>query len=335
MRTRAAAPLMVLMAALTGPVPAHAGRVLATGHPLDRACAAAGTSTPEGGCHALRVTTDWVRGTAPDPSKPLLLLQPSNGSLQAALSPAWPGTSPPSVQVLDPSSTYALQVPITPEAFSAVLVASDGPDGGSAPIPPAVRTHVRAFFDQGGGVLLLGGAGTELLPVGVRRATTGGPNAVTAAGQTLGLTAGDAACCPALHAFAEPTSATALKVAERDAGRRAVTVFGTGFANGGEVGPTPIDLPASRTCASRRRFTIHVRRLLGLRYRRVEVRVEGRPAKVVTGRRIRSTIDLRGLPRGRYRVSIVATTTDGRVFRGTRTYNTCRGGRLAGGRPPL
>jgi hypothetical protein len=34
-------------------------------------------------------------------------------------------------------------------------------------------------------------------------------------------------------------------------------------------------------------------------------------------------VDLRGLPKGTFKVRIIVIATDGRVLRGTRTYHTC------------
>jgi hypothetical protein len=48
------------------------------------------------------------------------------------------------------------------------------------------------------------------------------------------------------------------------------------------------------------------------------------------GKRFTAVIDLRGLPRGRAKVRIVATTTSGRRLSGKRVYRTCADKR----RPP-
>jgi hypothetical protein len=77
---------------------------------------------------------------------------------------------------------------------------------------------------------------------------------------------------------------------------------------------------ARRACASRRRFTIRLDR----RLRRARVTVAGRRAKVRRRRgRLTAVVDLRGKPRGRYRVRIRGVTRSGRVIRSTRRYRTC------------
>ncbi|HEX8206313.1 MAG TPA: calcium-binding protein [Solirubrobacteraceae bacterium] len=82
-------------------------------------------------------------------------------------------------------------------------------------------------------------------------------------------------------------------------------------------------LPSSRRCASRRKFTVRVRREIRGQVRRVTISLNGRRVKRVTGRRLGLPIDLRGLPKGRVRVRLRVELTDGRVATDTRTYRTC------------
>jgi hypothetical protein len=44
---------------------------------------------------------------------------------------------------------------------------------------------------------------------------------------------------------------------------------------------------------------------------------------VVRGKRLTSPVDLRGLPKGRFKVTITVTTESGRRLSGTRRYRTC------------
>jgi dienelactone hydrolase len=80
-------------------------------------------------------------------------------------------------------------------------------------------------------------------------------------------------------------------------------------------------LPASRSCRSRRAFTIRLRAPRGDRLRRVTVTVNGRRAKTV--RRSRARIDLRGLPRTTARVKVVVRTAKGKRVVTQRRYRTC------------
>jgi hypothetical protein len=85
--------------------------------------------------------------------------------------------------------------------------------------------------------------------------------------------------------------------------------------------PAAARLPRARTCASRRRFVIHLRRPpQGDRIRSVQVLVNGKRARAT---RRRARIDLRGLPKGIVRVQITVRTVRGRTLRSARSYRTC------------
>ncbi|HEX8084002.1 MAG TPA: calcium-binding protein [Solirubrobacteraceae bacterium] len=84
-----------------------------------------------------------------------------------------------------------------------------------------------------------------------------------------------------------------------------------------------LSLPSSRRCASRRKFTVRVRREIRGTVKRVTIFINGKRVKTVTGRRIGLPIDLRGLPKGRIRVRLRVELKDGRVATDTRRYRTC------------
>jgi hypothetical protein len=85
-----------------------------------------------------------------------------------------------------------------------------------------------------------------------------------------------------------------------------------------------VQLPSARTCRSRRDFTIRLRRpRSGGRIRTARVYVNGRRVRVLRGRRLRSRVNLRGLPRGRYTIRVVIRTTRGKRIVSTRRYRTC------------
>jgi alpha-D-xyloside xylohydrolase len=89
-----------------------------------------------------------------------------------------------------------------------------------------------------------------------------------------------------------------------------------------------LGLPSARRCRSKRRFAIRIRRWHRRPLRSARVWVDGRRVRVRRrGGRLRAIVDLRGKPRGTYRVRIVAVTRGGRRVRATRTYRTCRPGR--------
>jgi hypothetical protein len=94
-------------------------------------------------------------------------------------------------------------------------------------------------------------------------------------------------------------------------------------------------VPSNRACLSKRVFTIHVRRHAGVTYQQVSVFLNSRSVRVIRGARVSAAINLRGLPKGRFVVKIVAITTSGAVISGTRAYHTCLGKRLPGSRHRL
>ena len=86
---------------------------------------------------------------------------------------------------------------------------------------------------------------------------------------------------------------------------------------------TLLTLPSSRRCASRRKFTVRVRREIRGTVKRLTIFLNGRRVKSVTGSRIGLPIDLRGLPKGKVKVRLRVELDDGRVATDTRTYRTC------------
>jgi hypothetical protein len=84
-----------------------------------------------------------------------------------------------------------------------------------------------------------------------------------------------------------------------------------------------VRLPSTRRCVSRRRFRIRLRQPRGATIASAEVRLNRRRVATRRGRRVTAPIDLRGLPRGRFTVTIRIVTTTGRRITGTRRYRTC------------
>jgi hypothetical protein len=111
----------------------------------------------------------------------------------------------------------------------------------------------------------------------------------------------------------------------------------TTFSPTGVAGPPPagsgpvtafgpnglVVAPSNRRCISRRHFRIRLRQRGGIRIEQAVVFVNGRRVAVRRGRRVTAAVDLRGLPKGRYRVRITIITTTGRIITGTRRYRTC------------
>ena len=90
----------------------------------------------------------------------------------------------------------------------------------------------------------------------------------------------------------------------------------------------PLAVQLATQCRSKRRFTIRLRERTARLIRSAVVRVNGRRVAVArrrTDRRLVVVVDLRGLPRGKYRVVITARLRDGRRVRWVRSYRTCMG----------
>jgi hypothetical protein len=84
--------------------------------------------------------------------------------------------------------------------------------------------------------------------------------------------------------------------------------------------------PATKTCVSRRAFTIHVRRPAGMVFTKLTVTVNGRAKlrlKGLKAKKVKAKINLKGLPAGTVVVKIAAVTSTGRTAVSTRTYKTC------------
>jgi methionine-rich copper-binding protein CopC len=92
-------------------------------------------------------------------------------------------------------------------------------------------------------------------------------------------------------------------------------------------------LPSAKRCVSRRRFTIHVRKVAGITWAGAVIKINHRRVKTIARKRIGAVVNLRSLPKGTFALSITATSTDGRKVTGTRTYHTCAAKRRVG-RPP-
>jgi hypothetical protein len=84
-----------------------------------------------------------------------------------------------------------------------------------------------------------------------------------------------------------------------------------------------VTLPSAKACVSRRKFSIRLQVPKGSAVTSAEVKVNGKSAAVRRGARLRSTVNLTQLPKGRFRVDIVLKLADGRTVKGTRSYRTC------------
>jgi hypothetical protein len=90
-----------------------------------------------------------------------------------------------------------------------------------------------------------------------------------------------------------------------------------------------------RRCLSRRSFKIRLKEPKGDALRSAEVFLNGKRIQVRTGERLTAPINLRGLPKGRYTVKIVAKTVLGDTIQGKRRYRTCATKRRGSNRSPV
>jgi hypothetical protein len=247
----ARAALVALIASLVAAPSAFAGRLVESGHDFDFHCG--GSQNQE--CHFVKVVLDYVRAGAPDPSKPVLVLDRGALAVPSAIIKAYAPAMVP-VTVVDPRDSATFDAtPIDVAHWSAIFVASDttcggcdlnaGPSSGTAQTPDstaiASRTaDIAAFFDAGGGIVAASGAqnaggsggvafNATNLPYYSFVATSGagnvtGPFQLTPIGSAMGITEDDinflnfppcSSSCTH-NSFGFPPAGSRLKPAEVD-----------------------------------------------------------------------------------------------------------------------
>jgi hypothetical protein len=82
-------------------------------------------------------------------------------------------------------------------------------------------------------------------------------------------------------------------------------------------------LPSTKQCVSKRRFTIHVRNLPGITWISAVIKINHKRIKSLGATHITALVNLGGLPKGTFVLSITAKATNGRTVTETRTYHTC------------
>lgn len=93
-----------------------------------------------------------------------------------------------------------------------------------------------------------------------------------------------------------------------------------------QLGAQLFPLPSAGRCLSNRKFTIRIRRPRGTTFKSLKISVNRRTRVKLTGlkaRKVKARINLRGVPKGKVTVKIVAVTTTGRRAVSQRTYRTC------------
>jgi hypothetical protein len=251
-------PVLAVVLGLLLAAPAMAGRLVATGHDADLHCSGGSQ------CGYVRTAVNWVRAGAPDPAKPVLVLD--NGSIVSnALDRAFGAGVVPRT-VVDPATPAFTSTPLSPANFSAMIVASDITCGGcdlntssTTPQSDAIKARagdVATFFNAGGGIIALAGAshggavpGTtglenryyEFVPLPLGGAPVSPPFTLTPVGTSIGFTDNmgdsDINCCPTHNSFNLPPAGSALQVAENDSKGLAETLVADGKISGGGIVP--------------------------------------------------------------------------------------------------
>lgn len=186
---------------------AQAGsRELANGYDNDYHCTSSSDAS-DGDCLWFNTTIPWIRGGAPDPTKPVLVLDRDGTTdpdcatacnnadsahsieLDHALGVAFPGGI--AKQLVDPRSPEFAALPLDVAHYSAIVVASNVNCGGcdlnnlvSQPDSEALKARaadILNFFRNGGGVMAMSGGETSgggVAAVGRNAATRGGSGTV-------------------------------------------------------------------------------------------------------------------------------------------------------------
>jgi hypothetical protein len=241
MRVRLA--LLAAGVMLAVPASASAGRLIVTGHDADRRCAQLQQQ-----CGFLRASIKYVRESAPNPKKPVLVLDRGALQLASSMRNRWglasiAATAPP-VRVVDPRSAAFQRMAIDVRRFSAIAVASDASCGGcdlewqDAAALWKRRTAIRRFYNQGGGIYAGAGGSNaaayyRFMPVPAAGPGSEGPFRVTAYGHTIGLEDADVAGAVA-NTFARPDVGR-MDVAAMSAGNVGDTLIADGRVRGGKL----------------------------------------------------------------------------------------------------
>lgn len=244
-----------LAGALALPMPAQAGRLIVTGHDADGHCAREAVAMRPASCAFFATGVNWVRAAAPDPGKPVLILDRAALDVQKSVDAmVAAGASVPYV-VVEPRSPQFATMPINTATYSAVLIASsknevsdvtqqDLNEFGSTPDTDAInarRADLAAFFNAGGGIDVMSGgvagrtnsaAYYAFLNITRGGAAVSTPFSLTPLGRAIGWQDGRAFpgeldsinCCDTHISFEPPAPESALKVGEVDAAGRAVTM---------------------------------------------------------------------------------------------------------------
>lgn len=254
-RRRALAGGIALLASLALPVPAQAGRLIVTGHDAESHCIREEPAVQRASCAFVAASVNWVRAGAPDPSKPVLILDRGALDFKKSVDKMIAGGATVPYQVVEPRSPAFATLPINTATYSAILIASSKNDAadptpqdlneiGSTPDTDAINARaadIASFFNAGGGIDVMSGGSAARADSAryyrfVRITRAGGfvsaPASLTPLGRAIGFQDARAHpgeldsinCCLTHVSFELPAPESALKVAELDNADHAVTL---------------------------------------------------------------------------------------------------------------
>jgi hypothetical protein len=90
------------------------------------------------------------------------------------------------------------------------------------------------------------------------------------------------------------------------------------------AGVLPIKISRPLQCTSKRFITVHIQNVKQFGIVSAVVSIDGKHKRALTGKELKTGINLRGLPKGTFKIEIVAHTAGGQTLRGERVYHTCR-----------
>ena len=219
-RAVASASLAAVLVVLAVPSQALAGRLIATGHDADSHCSGYDNS---GQCHFMQVALGYVRGGAPNPAKPLLLLDCSPTTrLATAVSNAGAGAG--HVTICPSTNPGFPAEPFSTSRYSAIVVGSSGDQTkhrGTPTRSTPARTTSRHSSTRAEASSRLRATSTatipsdpyyQFIPIGIGGKSVTSPFRLTPEGQALGFqdsvngvgTNDDINCCPTHNSFQEP-----------------------------------------------------------------------------------------------------------------------------------
>ncbi len=324
---------------------------IATGHDMDYHCSAG--TTPE--CEYLTIVVNKVRNGS---TLPILAIDQGSELPDALADAGFTGAG--EVVTVDPAEASTFNATAFVDSsghplYSAIITASDSSCGGCDDTPEGEENindraaDFATYFNHGGGILALAGAGDyatyyNFVPLTVGATVVSPPFTVTPEGEALGVSSEMANCCATHNSFEIPPSP--LVVLEDDDAGKAETIaaLNATIGEGGfttppaEPAPAPAPAPepapvatvlATKTvappkkCMSARSVTVHWSTILSGPLSAVQVSLDGKSYKHLAGSARKLHISFAGRSKGAVSVKIIGTALSGGTWVSTRIFHPC------------